>query len=624
MPADLTEVSALLPAATDARIVALASRRDWQTLLFMRPRWWGAARSVVDSPEFFLSAAAAWTPERELAATVAAFAQPFDAASDAHPLCRFPARAAWLAAAAPDLSRLWDTQRPACKALRQFLAGTGDERASLVFSSAFANNPASLFGHLFLRLHKRAVAGRTASPLLDDTVNFMAEPDTSNPLLYTWRGATGGFAGRFSLLPFYLKIQEYNNAESRDLWDYELALSRAELQRLKLVLWDVGPQTIDYWYFDENCSLILLMLIEAAKPDIVLQMPHPWVIPADAVRVVTAVPGLVSAVHFRPSVRTRFLRRYALLDPSHQALLTAIIADNAADTAAGQLMALAPAARAAVIDTAIEFIDYDEELAGTKAATVHASLRRSLLAERARLITPSSELNIPAPDAERPDRAAGSARIGLGAVHRFGALPDWQLSWRPALRSLAEPDWGRPTGLAIAFFDTLLRWQNDNKKLFIERFNLLSVLSVPPAQRLAKALAWSVELGAARSDDCSIERSACSDYHGRVGVGPTLSFGALTLYGLAKTASGWEDFAAGTVYAGPALGLGLSAALSARAKLTAYGEVGRRFQTGGRWHRQQQWRIDGLRLGTDDWEYGVSCERRAGPIEVALSVYRFY
>src|SRR5690606_41368354 len=59
---------------------------------------------------------------------------------------------------------------------------------------------------------------------------------TDNPLLYSLRGLLGGFPGRYQLVPYFLKVQEYNNAESRDLWTYELDFSPEQIRSLLLAL----------------------------------------------------------------------------------------------------------------------------------------------------------------------------------------------------------------------------------------------------------------------------------------------------------------------------------------------------------------------------------------------------
>ncbi|MEZ4846078.1 MAG: DUF4105 domain-containing protein [Bdellovibrionota bacterium] len=71
---------------------------------------------------------------------------------------------------------------------------------SLIFASSYTNNPASMFGHTFLRV-KRVQNGQEMPPLLSYTVNFAAETG-SKGMLYTIKGLFGAYRAilNFSVL----------------------------------------------------------------------------------------------------------------------------------------------------------------------------------------------------------------------------------------------------------------------------------------------------------------------------------------------------------------------------------------------------------------------------------------
>ena len=281
-----------------AESLKLADERGWETLLFLRERLFGGKTSMVDTPAFFLASETNWTPAAELQATIAAMTTPLapGAQPDTQVVCRLPARFRWLSEHLPGFGAA--VGKVDCPAFDTWRARLNTDGVSLVFSSYFADNPSSMFGHSFLRLHKRSEKGKVVSDFLDDTFNFMAYPTTDNPVYYVIDGLFGRFPGRFSMAAFYMKIQEYNNSDRRDLWEYRLAFDHDDLDRLQRVLWEMEPTAINYFYFDENCSLILLTVLEAAKPTLHLPPLHPWVIPSDSLRAVMRSPGLVSQVSF--------------------------------------------------------------------------------------------------------------------------------------------------------------------------------------------------------------------------------------------------------------------------------------------------------------------------------------
>lgn len=229
-----------------------------------------------------------------------------------HPQCRYAARFFWLV----ERLKIDSAQMPfqPCIELHKFINFLNYKGVSLVFSNYIADGPGSLFGHTFLRLH-RNMEMMNDSALLDDIANFSAFVPAVKSWLYPIKGLTGGYKGRFSVVPYYQKIQEYNNYESRDLWEYRLNLTEKEIRLLELVLWEVGWSYIDYYYLDDNCSYVMLSVLEAAKPE--LQLTNKlliYAIPSDTIRVVTNTPNLVSSVHYRPSVLSRYIMRQSKLN----------------------------------------------------------------------------------------------------------------------------------------------------------------------------------------------------------------------------------------------------------------------------------------------------------------------
>jgi len=77
------------------------------------------------------------------------------------------------------------------------------------------------------------------------------------------------------------------------------------------------------------------------------------VVPADTVRLVHDTPGLVTAVRYRPSIRTQFRARAAGLAPAESEALAAL--SSAPDAA---LPGLDPASQARVLDAAVDWIDW--------------------------------------------------------------------------------------------------------------------------------------------------------------------------------------------------------------------------------------------------------------------------
>src|ERR1017187_4387954 len=154
---------------------------------------------------------------------------------------------------------------------------------ALVFASYYMNNPASTYGHTFLLLNAKGHS--SDERLLKYVVNFAADLESDNGFLFALKGLAGGYHGRFSTFPYYMKVQEYNNLESRDLWEYDLHVSSASLERLVGHLWELGNVRIRYFFINKNCSYYLLPVLDVMDP--ALSVTRPFVlrtIPMDTVR----------------------------------------------------------------------------------------------------------------------------------------------------------------------------------------------------------------------------------------------------------------------------------------------------------------------------------------------------
>jgi len=278
-----------------AHALHLSEQRQWHKLLHYtlgvlgEGFLGGGYESEADGVGFFLSPDGKRDPQAELDATLRAFFLPLRAVSETgdaneHPLCRFPARFLFLRETlAIDASRL-PVQR--CPKAESFLAELDPGSLTLIFSAYYLNNPASAFGHTFLRLNKQhSLAVGERRELLDYGIDYSADVDTDNAIIYAFKGIVGLFPGTFKRVPYYYKVRTYNDYESRDLWEYELSLGPKQLLMLSAHLWELGHTYFAYYYLTENCSYHVLSLIEVADPSLhLLEGISAPVIPADTVR----------------------------------------------------------------------------------------------------------------------------------------------------------------------------------------------------------------------------------------------------------------------------------------------------------------------------------------------------
>ena len=214
----------------------------------------------------------------------------------------------------------------------------------------------------------------------------------------------------FRKIPFYYKVREYNDFESRDLWEYDLALRPDQLRMLVAHLWELGSTYFAYYYLSENCSYHILGVIEAADPNLNLISELSWpVLPADTVKALFRNPGLVRAVNYRPSNRTQFRQRVETLDPEELEMVSALMADPRRSFP----KALSVQRRVKVLDTAIDLIDVrggpgrEPSPAFRSAGVANAAHRSRFAATRSRFGVRTEFGSV-----SHPRFPAGPARLG--------------------------------------------------------------------------------------------------------------------------------------------------------------------------------------------------------------------
>lgn len=152
------------------------------------------------------------------------------------------------------------------------------------------NNPSSSFGHTFLRIGKELDTvdnGNKNLELLDTGINYGAVTGNAGPFLYFFGGLTGYFSGSFTAIPYYYKVREYNDYETRDLWTYQLNLNPNELEQMVNHIWELGPYDIWLLLPFKNCSYHVITILEAVKPELnLLDNPSSTnIIPVETLRV---------------------------------------------------------------------------------------------------------------------------------------------------------------------------------------------------------------------------------------------------------------------------------------------------------------------------------------------------
>lgn len=301
-----------IPLADAEKLRAWTETRQWKALLHYKPNLLGRERSLVDRGDFFFSPEGGTNPQAEAEAFVDGLRENRIVGKLKQTVaCAFPERTRFVTQVAKiEVDEKILKQK--CELYDKFLAQFHNpQKVSLVFSSAYPNNPASMFGHTFLKIHSARGAD-----LIDIGINYAAVvSEEENPFAFFWFGITGGYDGQWSTQPYYVKVQEYISSESRDLWEYEMNLSEAEVLHLINHIWELETNSwMDYYFFDENCSYQVLAAVEAIKPEWNLLTYNIALVPGESVKFFLEEKNSVREIKYRPSSFKKAMQKFNALD----------------------------------------------------------------------------------------------------------------------------------------------------------------------------------------------------------------------------------------------------------------------------------------------------------------------
>ncbi len=503
---------------------------SWRKLLLIPGL--SSNKSIVDDPKFFISPQGKKNPQLELDESIKKLfnSDPNQVSNQDHLQCKFPARYHWLKKNIKDFGD--NSIDVDCKELKNFMSTLSYEKISLVFSNYFINHPSSMAGHTFLRIHryKNNSSYVDDAGLLDHVLNFSAVVgEDVNPVIYPIAGLMGGYQGYFSLQPYYQKIQEYSNYESRDLWEYELKTTPEQIYFFKLLMWEISHIYIDYYFFDDNCSFILLVLLENLYPekDLTSQFLL-YATPPDTLRALTTHQELITNVTYRPSILTRYLNRINILSVKEYEAFFKISQTDVSD-----LKNFDASAQVRILDASLDYIDYKNHLPGSNQNSDDA-LRNKLLSLRAKIpIATQLDTQQMKKHSSPPDIGHDSHRVGMwGGVKKDKDL-FLDINWRPALHDIKSNAAGYSNSMEISFFDTWLRW--DKSKISRFNFHPFSITSLPESYPLFPKYAWQLDLQYENEKkNCYIERKSCEAIYGSYSFGKAIHFipGKFYSYGL--------------------------------------------------------------------------------------------
>lgn len=437
-------------------------------------------KSEIDDADFFFSSRGNKDAKDELHATLNAFFNEIKFDDDSS-LCKFPARKAWLE------KKLDITQFPHanCQEYDKILTRLDPKSATLVFPSAHINSPASMFGHTFLRINSAY-----DSKLLSYAVNYAADadPNKENGFLFAIKGLFGGYFGTYSLLPYYDKLKEYRDTESRDVFEYDLNLSEDEVLKMVMHIWELNGTRSYYYFFTENCSYNMLWLLEVARESLHLKEYFYYqVTPMETVHIINQ-EGIISQRHYRASKRSKLLEYEKLIDKAYIHMPLEIINSPVNIKKIVQDKQIQLTQKQYILEASIELLEYNFKR--NQMSKDEFLTKFHLLSKTRASLGAGETISIKEPP--NPLESHRAMRLSF-AYGEKDAKATTYIGIRPTYHDLTDSNYGFLRGTQIEFLNLLIA--NSQDETYIDTATILSITSLTQNSEFIQGFSWRTKLG---------------------------------------------------------------------------------------------------------------------------------
>lgn len=247
-----------------------------QRQLHMNPVWQALLHSdkesnLINDPDFLLSLPS-YSLQNELALSIQKLFYDVNAPAQ---LCRFPARAYWIA-------QQLDKEEPNlqhCDELQNFINRAPLDNLYLVYASENLTQPSSMMGHILLKFDGITVEGKIA----EHSISFFTELRGINVPKIIFDSLISGKTGYYALSPYVGKRDYYLKGEQRNIWEYQIRLTGAQKKLLQYHLWELKDTRLTYLFTSYNCATLTNFILSLIEPEMLNQVKG-WVSPLDVVK----------------------------------------------------------------------------------------------------------------------------------------------------------------------------------------------------------------------------------------------------------------------------------------------------------------------------------------------------
>ena len=475
--------------------------------------------SLVEKGNFFLTAKGRKNPRAEYDEAIRAFNEKGNLKK-----CDFPARFMVLKKEGKVSGDLSD-----CEEYQQYLSDVQPDAVTLLFTDAYMNNPSSMFGHTLFRIDTK----RKGTQLLAHGANFGADTGDDHGPLYALRGLWGGYYGHFGLHPYYDVINLYNNIENRDIWEYKLNFTEDELALFTAHMWEMKDAHIRYYFASKNCSYVLLLMLEAARPELDLSSDFSfYAVPLATLKKVGKVSDFITDVRYRPSRQSKLKYRAKQMNDAQQKVFIGIIKKGKVD-----LSVLNDEEKADVLETAYQYVQY-QYVAGDLELKDYRKKSFKLLQERSKIANQRQYFN-ELKEGENPIEAHEAKQISVLTGVRNGEAFQ-EIGFKPVYNSLTDDSYGLLKGAEINMLSSTFRHYDRQDKYVLQQLDLLKIRSFSGQDIMFKPFSFEINAAIKHLFDAKNEKEHMAAIGGVSGGSSLAITDNLLIYLLSGAEAGYS------------------------------------------------------------------------------------
>lgn len=475
--------------AFDLSIESEGLKKEWLDQLF-----YVGNKSLISSKNYFISENGGSDPVEELRASLSLIKK-----NATFFACKFPSRYAYL------VRKTGLKDEVSCPEFDSWMDSFEANGLSIMFASQYLENPASSFGHTYLKINSL-----NKSLFLNRVISFAATvPEDVGAVDYIWRGLTGGFHGNFSESPFYILYQEYANMEKRDLWEYELTVSEKETRAILTKLYElIHLAEFEYLFTSQNCSSLLLKLIDIeTQKNLIPDFPI-YVLPIETVKSLQT-KGMIRSSTFHPSITTRMSVMAGKMDAQEVEEVVKYVDQ-------GKKL---KSASSDALDLSLEYLNFKRQKNGGQLSGTEKKDFGDYLIMRSRYPEKPQQEKY---TALNPLKSSHAQRLSLGMNSENQNSINPIISYRP----LGKDFFDRPNGYAkeseINVLKTKVTLNRKEPRLSRAEVDLIGIKKYAAYDRLTKNFSWGFNLAIRNGENESCKTCYYSELDTFYGLGTSL------------------------------------------------------------------------------------------------------